>query len=401
MPFKPQQVMEQLQAKRDDFRQYDQAVFRLRQGYLHALESQSSLSPAELTERLPSGPAWLGARPLEPWQPSQGWTIPFSQQWQNREASKTWSRDRLANVTTIAVDGSQIVPSDDISIPVGVVQVGWFTNPHNPERPYVKDVKLELITPAELQAARQQYGKDQPARFKERWIHLRRFQLELSCIRDHLQQYHHCSDCCVFFDGSLVATFAESYDRPFQSQYIHALCHTLTTSRQSQVPLVSYIDQSQARDLVTLLHHLGELPATNQIFDIHLLAGLKEWGDRTPLFYCDRGGKEGSPGILADYGDWGRQIGFCYLKAHQGYPVRLEIPVWIYEMGWLERVIDWIRAEIMIGQGYPYAIEAADQTAVLQGGDRQAFLKLFQDWAGQNQLQVNFSRKWVSKQRRR
>lgn len=402
MPFKPHQVLEQLQAKRDDFCQYDQAVLRLRQGYLQALKKQSGCTLAELEKCLPPGPLWVGARPLEPWQPEQGWVIPFAHRWQSREDSQNWVRDRLANITTIAVDGSQIVPTNDLSIPVGAVQVGWFTNPHNPEQSYIKDVKLELITPAELLAARAQYGKEQPARLNERLINLRRFQLELACIRDHLQEYRDRRDCCLFFDGSLVATFLESYDyRPFQSQYIQALVDTLTASHQSNVPLVAYIDSSQSRDLVTLLRHLEQLPFTNQIFDCHLLDGLTQWGDRTPFFYCDRGGDDGSPGILAHYGDWGRRIGFCYLKAHQGEPVRLELPVWIYEMGWLEQVIDWLRAEIMVGQGYPYAIETADQTAVLQSRDRQAFLKLFQDWADQNQLQVTFSRKWVSKQRRR
>jgi hypothetical protein len=31
---------------------------------------------------------------------------------------------------TIAVDGSQILPSNELSIPVGVEQIAWFENRH-------------------------------------------------------------------------------------------------------------------------------------------------------------------------------------------------------------------------------------------------------------------------------
>jgi hypothetical protein len=120
------------------------------------------------------------------------------------------------------------------------------------------------------------------------------------------------------------------------------------------------------------------------------------WGDRTPLFRCDRGG------ILTQYGAYGDRIGFAYLKTtRDGYPVRLEMPLWMGESGQLTRYLNWVRAEVIVGGGYPYGIETADQTAVLQGQDKQVFYRVLQDWTERQAINLRLSRKMVSKQRRR
>lgn len=67
----------------------------------------------------------------------------------------------------------------------------------------------------------------------------------------------------------------------------------------------------------------------------------------------------------------------------------------------METVLNWVRAEVIVGGGYPYAIETADQTAVLQGPDRQLFYRILQDWADREDLNLRFSRKMISKTRRR
>ena len=60
-----------------------------------------------------------------------------------------------------------------------------------------------------------------------------------------------------------------------------------------------------------------------------------------------------------------------------------------------------VRAGVIVGNGYPYAMETADQTAVLQSRDRQIFYRILQDWAEQEQLQLSLSQKMMSKSRRR
>ena len=73
----------------------------------------------------------------------------------------------------------------------------------------------------------------------------------------------------------------------------------------------------------------------------------------------------------------------------------------IYESGRSEQILNWVRAEVAIGGGYPYVIETADQVAVVQAKDRQAFYKLLQDWSDKEGLKLRMSRKMVSKARRR
>jgi len=121
-----------------------------------------------------------------------------------------------------------------------------------------------------------------------------------------------------------------------------------------------------------------------------------KWGDRTPLLQCDR------EFILYKYGDHQDQVIFSYLQTTRDRPpARLELPLWIWEAGMAETVINWVKAEVIVGGGYPYAIETADQTAVLQAPDRQLFYRILQEWATREALNVQFSRKLVSKLRRR
>ena len=82
-------------------------------------------------------------------------------------------------------------------------------------------------------------------------------------------------------------------------------------------------------------------------------------------------------------------------------PVRLEMPRWMVEDGIHERVLNYVRAEVVVGVGYPYAIETADPVAVIQSQDRQQFYRMLQDWAETEKIPVTFSRKLVSKSMRR
>jgi NurA domain len=79
----------------------------------------------------------------------------------------------------------------------------------------------------------------------------------------------------------------------------------------------------------------------------------------------------------------------------------LEIPLWIQEQGLLDEVIDLIRAEVIVGNGYPYVLESADAAAVITSRDRDAFYAIFQKFAEEQSLQLKISQKAVSKNRRR
>jgi hypothetical protein len=73
----------------------------------------------------------------------------------------------------------------------------------------------------------------------------------------------------------------------------------------------------------------------------------------------------------------------------------------VHEAGLVEEVVNAVRAECVVGNGYPYAIEAADEAAVMTARDREQFLRAVQDFADQHSLDFTVSRKAMSKGRRR
>lgn len=389
MTLKPAQVLHQLNAKRADFGSFDESARNALEIYRTALAKTAQTDLPVLSKQLAQyGSYDRGAEPLEEVEAAPNWIIPSRLEWQNREDSLTWVRDRLTGVATFAVDGSQIYPSKDLSIPIALVQIGWYENFHTANGRYDKDIALEVMTPGDLKVS----TGGEPV---DRRVNMRRFQLETERLIQYMEDRAGWGDCLAFLDGSLVVTFAEAFDDATRKHYINCVLRLLQASETYRIPLVAYIDTTYARDLTLMLQRLANLPEAPTLHDAPLLGKFMKWGDRTPLFRCRR------PGILADYPSQGDQIAFTYLKAHEGYPVRLELPIWIYEAGIHDQVLDWVRSEIIVGQGYPYAIETADQTAVLKTEDRQVFYRILQDWAATEQLNLRLSRKMVSKARRR
>jgi hypothetical protein len=396
MPVSPSQIKTLLDQKREAFSSFNRAKFELLQAYHQAWAEFAALPLAQQIERLAAHDDPVGALPLEALGQGEKGILPFfcaesgpaTAPWSNREASKQWVQEVLTNITTFAVDGSQISPGKDLSIPIALIQIGWFENPHCADRPYQKDVRVDLMTPKDL-------GPN-PAQPVERRVNIRRFQMEVARLVEYIQACPEPERTLVFFDGALVVTFAEAFDQDSQTAYVQAMLDLLAASQRRRVPLVGYIDTSYARDLTTLLHHGYGLPATEGIHDAQLLSRLMEWGDRTAVFRCDRGG------ILDQYEDHQDQIAFTYLKTtRDGHPARLEMPLWMWESGQITQYVNWVRAEVIVGGGYPYAIETADQTAVLQGQDKHILFRVLQDWAERESINLRLSRKMVSKQRRR
>jgi hypothetical protein len=94
---------------------------------------------------------------------------------------------------------------------------------------------------------------------------------------------------------------------------------------------------------------------------------------------------------------------FTYLKTTAGgAPTRLEFPRWLAEdEAELERVLNLVRAECIVGNGYPYALETADAVAVISLQDRERFYAAFQQFAEKEGLTLRYSRKALSKRARR
>jgi hypothetical protein len=63
--------------------------------------------------------------------------------------------------------------------------------------------------------------------------------------------------------------------------------------------------------------------------------------------------------------------------------------------------MDVVRAECVVGNGYPYEIETADAVAVITMQNRERFCRVFQESAEKEGLPLRFSWKAVSKTQRR
>lgn len=389
MPLQPSKIFDLLTQKRDNFAQFSQETAERMEQYHQALAEFVALSDAEREALVKPHRESLGARLLEPMTNAQQGVLSAGLTWQSRDESHAWVRDRLQGVTTFAVDGSQIYPGKDLSIPVALVQIGWFENPHQPDGHYIKDIRADVMTPEEL--------RDDGGEFADRKVNMRRHEMEIDRLVEYMEAHPQAENCLLFYDGALVATFAQRFDDTVRDFYVHGLKRLLRASETYRVPLVGYIDTSYADDLTLLLRRVYDLPDAPTVHDAQLVSRLPmEWGDRTPLFRCDR------DEILKLYDEHKERVGFLYLKTtRENYPVRLEIPCWLYEDGRLEQVLDWVRAEVIVGSGYPYAIETADQTAVLQASDRALFYQIVQEWASRENLTLRLSRKMVSKLRRR
>nr|HQU82428.1 DNA double-strand break repair nuclease NurA [Pyrinomonadaceae bacterium] len=179
-------------------------------------------------------------------------------------------------------------------------------------------------------------------------------------------------------------------------------------SRSVKVPLVGYVDRSFSRDLIHLLDAFSEKQTADKktLYDATVLHSgsetdapiLENWGDRTCFCYSDRKGLK----AFIDTATGKSLVGFVYLQTtSDNPPARLDIPSWVYEDNLLGEVLDTIRAECVIGLGYPYALETADQTAVITMRDREVFLRALQDFANREKLNFSVSRKNASKGRRR
>lgn len=390
-----EKIMAALESRRADFTHFDTDFRAQMQLYAEALDRLVSLSGDDVRARL-AGTAAPGALATAELDGLDSLAVRFPHDWRTHEDARRWSLETLAGRTTFAADGSQILPSKDYSVPVAAVQVAWFENAHTPAGGYVKDAAFEVLAPAEILVR-----TGGATELSEQVVHKRRYGMEVAALRSFMhgvaaRGFDAARPPVVFFDSLLVISFAELLPDEQRDFYVQEILALLDTSRQTGVPLVGYIDTSYARDLVNMLQVLFDLPDAQKIHDAALLAERMQWGDRTAFFYCAR------RGILESYGDFRRGVGFVYLQTTgDGPPSRLDIPVWVYERGLLDYVVDTVRGEVVVGNGYPYVIEAADQAAVLSGRDREAFYAVFQEFAERERLRLRVARKAISKAQRR
>ena len=206
----------------------------------------------------------------------------------------------------------------------------------------------------------------------------------------------------AFFDNPLIVPFSQ---KGLQKSFVGAVLELITLSEDAEVPVVGYVARSFSRDVITLINAFSGNDTAPSVYDAGLFSAsvggkklLKNWGDRTCFFYSDRVGLD----VFVDQASGRSSVGFTYLSTtSDSTPARLDLPSWVYEKGLLDETVDVVLAECVVGLGYPYALETADQTAVIASRDREVFFRALQDYASRGKLDFSVSRKDQSKSRRR
>ena len=384
MPLYADRVANALHMKLHSFNRVEQKIQADLQTLQAALEQFNEMSAADINAAV----ALLdrsGAKPTTEQDTMQP-IVRFGKHWEHHQEARAWAVDVLNGVTTFAVDGSQIPPSRDLSIPVGLVQIGWFENPHSLNEDYIKDISVEVLSPDELTNG--EHG------LEEQEVEWRRFQGEYNRAITFVQA-HAKQPALAFIDGPLIVSFIGKYPPQHQQQYIRMVEDLLAWSEETQVPVVGFIDNSYATDLTTLIMNISGYTGRPQVSDAILLRDAMQWGDRNRLYVCSR--DDGIPKT-----DYYEQVCFSYLKTtSENPPARIELPRWVLDHERHNWVFDVIRAECVVGLGYPYPLETADAVAVLSIEDRERFYQIFQQFAIEQTLPLRFSRKSTSKRSRR
>jgi hypothetical protein len=387
-------LTDELNKQREEFRQFARSQAGDLDYYVRKLARFAEKSFAEIFPILDDC-GDCGAMPSEEMNLTPDFALNFTENWTNHEDARRWATDVLKNRTTFAADGSQIVLEREISFRVGGVQIGWFENPHDPAKGYEKNARFTIIAP-------QEFSADGGALRADSFVGERRFAAEIEKVKEFLDKKQGWQERnepapVAFYDGTLLLSVTE-----FQRSITAQLVELARLSRDRRVPVVGYVDRSYACDLMTMLDSFeGEkselLKSLDDVSILH--AGtLKNWGDRTPFCYSRRHGLDAFIDPRTDES----LVGFVYLQTtSDNPPARIDVPAWIYEDGLLDEVINAVRAECVIGLGYPYPLETADQTAVITVRDREIFLQALQGFAKENNLNLRVSRKAASKGRRR
>lgn len=399
-----QKVIVALETKRSKFESYAGGLRDQRdliEPRLAKLQEYTYQSLTNFLETLGDSPK--GALPTQEWDEAENLCLSFGCQWANHEEARAWALGVLSGRPVAAVDGSQIPPSKDFNIPVGAIQIGWFINPHEAGVPYIKDVSFQVLSPDELDDDIDEVADDRAMPSGQ--VTLERFigECDRLCkiMVDYADAPQRAKPLC-FFDGSLIVSFAIQVRQESAQQYLAAVRKLVDTSRESHVPLVAFVDRSFSHDFVNLIDHVsGTILGSDKlnISDAGLLERyLPNWGDRSPLFYCDRNDnlrRDYDPTLYND-------VAFAYVRlTRDRVPARIEMPHWIVDEGLANDVLDLVRAECVVGGGYPYAAETADALAVISHADRERFYALFEQFSQQSGIPFVQARKATSKGARR
>lgn len=281
-----------------------------------------------------------------------------------------WSTNILNGTTLVAIDGSQILPSKELSYPIALVQTGYFIISFDEE------ARIEYDTDPNILISSDSVTNGQTIR--EGDVSLIRQSKEIETAKKLLEKLEDYPNPIILLDGTLIYSYMATLLPKTRNQAIKELVSFLNLAERKRIPVVGYIDTSYAKDLSTTLHLIKDIKGEEELADPgYLDSELTELGDYTIPFICRR-----KP--IPDYENYANKICFSYLRVNSKRVVRLEFPFWIWKKGKYEDVISKILAEGIISHGYPRVLTRAHEVAVLTGQDKEKFnqivLKYFNDY---------------------
>jgi len=391
----PKKTLRALSAKRELLQQASEEAARQAANARDSLIALSSLDERELAERL-ARHSWPGALPTEEHGRHPDQVLHFPYQFSTHKEAREWAATVLQQQPTFAADGSEISPLSEYSLPVAAAQAAWYLNYHDPQGKHEKDVEIQVLIGQEL------YGTEGDAVSR---VQTERFLMEVNALISFIDRAKDIDPKPIcFFDGPLVISFANQYSAHRRTTYVQAISRLLEASERHQVPLLGYVASSGANDVLNMLHSADLLSDKPRISDAVAFGPLlTNWGDRSVSYTCARDDKVLTTYRRADGSSLSDQISFCYLRTTgEGRPARLEFPRWLLQNHeYFSSIVDIVRAECIVGLGYPYAIEAADEAAVLQARDREHFMRLVARFAATVPVDLTVTSKARSKRRRR
>ena len=409
MPFYPEAVLGDLRDCAAEIRDFARAEEDTVERYREALRDAISEYEAD-SLRAELGPdRYPGALPTAEWDDHDGPVVHFdaSAAWDNHEAVNEYAKDVLEGVTTIAADGSELGPTSEFTVPLGLVQIAWTANHHHEAGDYDEGDNTRLLGQRDVT---QESDDEDGMRYPDgRAPGHERYRDEGRTVIDCIEKFADLDPPpVVIYDGPLVPTFANTYSPEVRDEYYRqTMSRVLAASEHHRVPVVGYSAGGSRTNIAKLLRrtYRDRLKDEPFVADSQILEGFTEnWGDRSQVFVHRQDGTIDA--MTAVYGgeeyEFATDVLFGYLDIPDGEAMDyLEFPGWLRREGLVEYVFDVVRAEAGVGRGYPEIIQQADANAVLDGDAEQRFLALVQNFAEEEGLPIEWNAKTLSKERRR
>jgi hypothetical protein len=407
MTFSPNDVAEGLEGTTEEIEDFGGDDDKTVEKYQEALREAVSMGSAEVRSAI-AGEKYPGGLPTEEFD-EDGAIIRFSasENWESHEDVNDWAEEKLQGVTTVGVDGSNLGPIDEFTVPLGLTQVAWCENEHLRGSKYNEGVKTRVLGPLEVTEEGNESGTRYP---DEQAPNHERYADEAQVVVDRIESHSDEEPTpVVFYDGPLVPSFANVFDQEVRQMYFDAMSEVLAASEHHGVPVIGYTAYSGEADIAKMLRWTfpNEIREFDFVKDARILDSFTEaWGDRSPIYVNRHGGTVDELSCTYDGKEYSfeDQMTFAYLNS-SGSDVwgmdRIEMPAWIVNEGLTEHVLNVVRAEAGVGRGYPETLQQADANAVLDTSDKREFMGLVQRFAQENDLPIEWDMKSLSKQRRR